>query len=126
MDIVTPFRYMGECGVVGLLVRTLSHAPFIFFSMANGIRKVRNPGKTHALFFGRRLTGAVGRLLFDRMLGPVFACRQARVVGRDGFDGSGKHLTDSTARSMPRSGQCRKSGFGCSTLIIFDTEASKN
>jgi hypothetical protein len=33
---------------------------------------------------------------------------------------------DSTARSMPRSGQWRKVGFCCSTLRIFDTEASRN
>ena len=97
-----------------------------WFCMRDGIRKVRNPWRAYALFFGDVLMGAKRRLLFDCVIGSVFACRLECVVGRDGFDRSGKHLMESTARSMPRSGQCRKLGFCCSTLRILDTEASRN
>jgi hypothetical protein len=75
---------------------------------------------------GHVLRGPDRRSLFGWVMGSVFAGRLEPVVGRDGFDRRGKHLMDSTARSMPRSGQWRKVGFCCSTLRIFDTEASRN
>lgn len=89
-----------------------------------------NAGKCGALrklvlwSLGHVLRGLDRRLLFDCVIGSVFACRLERVVGCDVCDWSGKHMTDSTARSIARSGQCRQLGVRCSTFMSFRTEAS--
>ena len=70
--------------------------------------------------------GAERGSLFDCVVGPAFVRRPERAVWRDFLDASGKHRMDSTARSISSSGQRKRWELGCSTFMIFDTDASKN